>query len=86
MAKELTYNELLQENLELKQTIEELRKYYKELSKFAATINESKPTLTDEELEAIEVAIDRFHDYFNGFKYENQAKTLLNLLERIKDK
>ena len=42
--------------------------------------------LTDEEIEAIEIAIDRFHDYFNGFKYEDQAKTLLSLLERTKDK
>lgn len=39
-------------------------------------------SLSDEEIEAIEVAIDKFHDYFNGFKYEDQAKTLLNLLER----
>jgi len=42
-------------------------------------------TLTKEEIEAIEIAIDKFHDYFNGFKYEDQAKTLLNLLERTKN-
>lgn len=46
----------------------------------------SEPTtLSKEEIEAIEIAIDKFHDYFNGFKYEDQAKTLLNLVERTKN-
>jgi len=78
MTKKLTYEELLQENLELRQSIEELRKYYKELSKFATTINESKPALTDEEREAIEWYAN-FHDGIH-------RDTLLNLLEKTKDK
>jgi hypothetical protein len=50
--------QLLQENLELRQSIEALRKYYEELSKFALTIKEAKPTLTAAEREAISEVVD----------------------------
>jgi hypothetical protein len=42
-------------------------------------------TLTDEEIEAIEAAIDRFRDWVNGFDDDERATILRNLLERIKD-
>lgn len=86
MNRDLSYDELLKENLELRQSIEALRQYYKELSKFALTIKESKPALTDKEIEAIEGSI-YFLDW--ATTYGNNAKfssTLRNLLERIKDK
>jgi hypothetical protein len=79
MNRDLSYDELLKENLELRQSIEELRKYYKELSKFALTIKESKPALTDKEIEAIKWCVEQW----TGIK---RAETLRNLLERIKDK
>jgi hypothetical protein len=41
-------------------------------------------TLTDEEREAIEAAIDRFKDWVNGFDDDERAATLRSLLERLK--
>jgi hypothetical protein len=41
--------------------------------------------LTDKEIEAIEVAIDRFRDWVNGFDDDERATILRSLLERTKE-
>ena len=83
MAKELTYNELLQENLELRQTIEELRKYYRKFSQIAATVYD-RMKLTDEEIEAIEWCVEMMK--LHATECDDELATLRNLLERTKDK
>jgi len=40
-------------------------------------------TLTFEEREAVEAAIDRFKDWVNGFDDPDRADALRNLLERL---
>jgi hypothetical protein len=85
--------QLLQENFELRQSIEALRKYYSELSKFALTIKEAKPTLTAAELEAVEWAAIRSDAdaqmiggefYAAGQSMRARSATLRKLLERMK--
>jgi hypothetical protein len=79
MAKELTYNELLQENLELRQTFEELRKYYRKLSEIATTVYD-RMKLTDEERDALKEISD-----WNDGVSETHLVAVRNLLERTKD-
>lgn len=80
MNRDLSYDELLKENLELRQTIEELRKYYRKFSQIAATVYD-RMKLTDEERDALKEISD-----WNDGVSETHLAALRNLLERTKDK